>query len=139
MSKTTKMLIQAMAAAQAGGTVLVIAHDDKEAKDLTSMLWASPVRQANGAHATLDLTNREISFFPQGQIRFRGADHPEWDAKGKRMRGYPPLPVFIDGPHSEDDSKCQKNLFVNRESSSTKESPSTSKTSDSSSTGHSKH
>lgn len=121
--RTNRMLQKALAGATGGLTVIVMGSDDKHCKDMMHMLRANcSVPQ----HAQFHLTNREVSLWPQGQIRFKSVLDQDWDPKMERVMGYPAgVPVFID--HSTDPkAKLKGNPALN----STKESPNTSKTSD---------
>ena len=130
--RTTTMLRKALAAAVAGQTVVVMGSSHKHCTDMMHMLRANcPVPQ----HAQYNQTNREVSLWPQGQIRFKTVLDQDWDPKAKRVTGYPAgVPILID--HSTDP---EAKLKGSPASSSTKESPSTSKTSEPSSGGRSKH
>lgn len=129
--KTTRMLNQAMAAAMEGSTVFVIGSNAAHCKQMMNLLRMQP---GVPHFAVFHYTNMEISLWPKGQIRFKTALDQDWEPKTERVLGYPPLPTFID--HSTDP---KVKLNANRASSSTKESPNTSKTSESSSGGHLKH
>ncbi len=99
--RTHRMLENAVATARAqeGGTVLVVGIDGDHAKEMMNTTWGlTDVKSAAASNwAKLNPGNMEISFWPKGQIRFIGADSPQWDKRAGRIVGYPVgTPLYVD-------------------------------------------
>lgn len=132
--KTTAMLKRALSDALSGANVFVLGSSTAHCKEMMRMLQAL----ADVPHfAIFHYTNTEVALWPKGQIRFKTVWDQDWDPRMERVMGFPAgLPIYVD--HSTD-PKAKLRPKENPASNSTKESPSTSKMSDSSSGGHSKH
>lgn len=104
--RTTKMLLEALRVASTGQTVLVIAANDGHSQQMMSQLAQTKEFQAI-PHAKLAMPSREVSLWPQGQIRFVCANSSEWSWELRRVLGYPHgIPTFID--HFTHESKDTK-------------------------------
>ncbi len=89
MSKTTEsMLKQALSLALDGQTVIVVGVNRKHSQQLMNATIYLPEYKAV-TYAQAHTQNQEIGLWPKGQIRFRSIEDPDWDAHGKRFRGYP--------------------------------------------------
>jgi hypothetical protein len=95
-NKTTKMLRQAISSAMGGETVLVIGTDLKHCQQLmNATIYLDEYKVISFAKA--NPANHEISFWPKGQIRYKAATDRDWEAKLKRVKGYPnSVPIYID-------------------------------------------
>ena len=93
--RTTRMLRRALATALQGQTVFVLMAE------FCHRAWMMPLLQKLPEFGKL--YNVHVAYqsgdiqLPSGQIRFRGADSPDWDWHQGRFKGFPPgVPVFID-------------------------------------------